>query len=203
MPGLLIHNAAEIATLAGGLRRGADQAEVGVIEEDGAVAVSTGASSRSARIADVHRRLTEMGIDPALAQAPRRAARHGHARAHRPHTHLLFAGTRQRSCRLRQRGATTWRSWPPAAASSRPCERRARPARRSCSPTGAAGLTRCCQPRCHHDRGEVRLRPDAEHELRLLDVAAELRDEGPVELVPTFLGAHADAARVPDDRRRG
>jgi len=38
---------------------------------------------------------------------------------------------------------------------------------------------------------------DAATELRLLNLAARLGAEGPVEIVPTFLGAHAIAPEFP------
>ena len=46
---------------------------------------------------------------------------------------------------------------------------------------------------------------DLETEIRLVEVAYRLGREGPIDVVPTFLGAHAVAAGVPEPpgRRRG
>ena len=53
-------------------------------------------------------------------------------------------------------------------------------------------------PRRDHHRGEVRATAwTSQTELRLLEVAHELGREGPVDVVPTFLGAHA----VPSEYR--
>ena len=61
-----------------------------------------------------------------------------------PHTHLLFAGTREGELVLRQRGrVATSTSSRPAAGSSRRSRRRGPRPTRSCWPTAGAGSTRC------------------------------------------------------------
>ena len=84
----------------------------------------------------------------------------------------------------------TSRSSPPVAGSSRRSRRPARDRRRARRPRPALAR-RDARPRRHDDRGEVRLRPRLATELRLLEVAHQLGAEGPIEVVPTWLGAHA------------
>ena len=113
--GLLIHGAAEVATLAGGLRLGAAQADVAALYGDGA-ADPQGRTRRPWR-------RTRDGSSPSGGWPRSRRAlaawawpgalqRHRCAAAGRsrpglidPHTHLLFGGTREGELRLRQRGA--------------------------------------------------------------------------------------------------
>src|SRR4051812_44488019 len=102
LPGLLVHNAAEVVTVAGGIRRGSDQAEIGVIDGDGAVAAYEGRIVAVGRLADVERRVEGMGIAASSVSrldADRGTVTPGLIDAH---THSLFAGTRQAEVELRQ-----------------------------------------------------------------------------------------------------
>ena len=120
-----------------------------------------------------------------------------------PHTHLLFAGSREGELELRQRGAGYLEilaagggilsTVAATRAASAEDSDGARPA--------LAG--RDARPRGHDDRGEVRLRAGRwRPSSGCIDVAHELGQDGPVDVVPTYLGAHAvppefrDAART-------
>ena len=104
LPGLLVHNAAEVVTMAGGIRRGSSQADIGVIDGDGAVAAFEGRIVSVGRLAAVERQLEEMGI--ATSSIARLDAMGGVVTPGLidPHTHSLFAGTRQAEVELRQKG---------------------------------------------------------------------------------------------------
>ena len=85
----------------------------------------------------------------------------------------------------------TWRSSRPAAASSRPSPRRAPRPPTTCRAHGRRWLDEMLG----HGRPRSRRSPatasTSQTELRLLEVALELGQEGPIDVVPTFLGAHA------------
>ena len=209
-PGLLIHGAAQVATLAGGLRRGAAQDDVAIVSTtdtadrggpgrrdapvvacwEGAI-LAVGPRAATTRTLEAEgypvsrfARLDAAGgtVTPGLID---------------PHTHLLFAGTREGELRLRQRGAgyldilaagggilSTVNAT--RAASN---EELAAHGRRWLAEMGRHGVTTI--------EAKSGYGLDLETELRLLEVAAALGREGPIDIVPTFLGAHA----VPRDYR--
>ena len=152
-PGVLIIGAAEIATMAGGLRAGPRQGDVGRLTADEV----GGPDAQDApvvacwegRIAAVGpRRAVEAAIEAdglPLGRFARIDARGGSVTPGLvdPHTHLLFGGSREGELVLRQEGRATSTSWRPGAGS---CPRSRRPGRRrrtSCSSMAAAGSTRC------------------------------------------------------------
>ncbi len=108
-----------------------------------------------------------------------------------PHTHLLFAGARVSELRLRQRGAGYLEILEAgggilstvATTREATIESLAQHGRRWLDEMLGHGVT----------TSEVKsgYGLDTETELRLLEVTARLATEGPTELVPTFLGAHA------------
>ncbi|HEX5825000.1 MAG TPA: hypothetical protein VFY18_11135, partial [Candidatus Limnocylindrales bacterium] len=112
-PGLLVVGAAEIVTMAGGPRFGSTQAEVGRqaatagSEGDGApvVAAWDGRILAVGARSDVERILQAEGYP--LERFARLDARGGAVTPGLvdPHTHLLFAGTREGELELRQQGA--------------------------------------------------------------------------------------------------
>ena len=68
-PGLLVYNASEVATLAGGLRRGAAQADIGLLTAEGgrsedapAVAAYQGRIVAAGRLPEVEARLAGLGV---------------------------------------------------------------------------------------------------------------------------------------------
>ena len=71
--------------------------------------------------------------------------------------------------------------------------------------TAAAGSTRCCAHGVTTVEAKSGYGLDLATELRLLDVAWQLGREGPVDVVPTFLGAHAvpPEFRAQPGRHRG
>ena len=199
-PGLLVHNASEVVTLAGGVRRGAAQADVAVIDGDGAVAAYEGRLVAVGRLAEVEHRLTEMGI--ASSNLERVDARRGTVTPGLvdPHTHLLFAGTRQAEVELRQRG----HGYLDILAAGGGILQTVRETRAATDDALLDSGRRWLAEMLSHGVTTVEAKSgyglDTESELRLLRLAAQLGDEGPIEIVPTFLGAHAIA---PEFRARG
>jgi imidazolonepropionase len=190
--GLLVEGASGIATLAGGLRRGGGQGEAGVVS-GGALAVAcwegrilaVGAADEVNRqIAAVglpinaFRRLDARGglITPGLVDA---------------HTHLLFAGTREGEWQLRAGGAGYLEV---LAAGGGILSTVAATRAASDEELLAGGRTRLAQMLANGTttaEAKSGYALDVTGELRLLELTARLGRDGPVELVPTFLGAHA------------
>jgi len=190
--GLLIEGAASIATLAGGLRRGSTQddaaemagASLSVAVWDGRiVAVGSGpdvtAKVRAAgydlekfRVIDARGGL----VTPGLIDA---------------HTHLVFAGTREGEWQMRQRGSGYLDVLKAgggilstvAATRAASTEELLAGARGRLREMLANGTTTA--------EAKSGYGLDTATELRQLEVIDRLDREGPVQLVPTYLGAHA------------
>lgn len=199
-PGLLVHNASEVATLAGGIRRGASQGDIGLLIAEGAtdaeapaVAAYEGRIVAVGRLSDVERRLAEMGI--AAGAVERIDARRGTVTPGLidPHTHLLFGGTRHAEVELRQRGHT----YLEILAAGGGILQTVRLTRAASDDELLAHGRRWLAEMASHGVTTAEVKSgyglDTPTELRLLALYGRLEDEGPVELVPTFLGAHAVA----------
>jgi imidazolonepropionase len=199
LPGLLVHNAAEVATLAGTVRRGSAQADIGIVEGVDAVAAYEGRIVAVGRVPDVERKLEAMGIAPATLA--RLDARGGTVTPGiiDPHTHLLFAGTRQGEIEMRQRGHT----YLEILAAGGGILQTVRETRVALDEDLLASARHWLAEMLSHGVTTVEAKSgyglDTESELRLLRLAGQLDDEGPIEIVPTFLGAHAVA---PEFRER-
>jgi imidazolonepropionase len=112
-----------------------------------------------------------------------------------PHTHLLFAGSREREWELRRRGQGYLEILAAGGGILSTVER----TRAATDEELLAHGRRWLSEMLGHGVTTVEAKSgyglDTESELRLLRLTARLDQEGPVELVPTFLGAHA----VPTD----
>jgi imidazolonepropionase len=191
-PGLLIENAASIATLAGGLRRGSAQGDAAVIAgPDVAVAAwhgvivaigptpeVLGRLEAEGRPLDAFERVDACGglVTPGLVDA---------------HTHLVFAGTREGEWPMRRQGAGYLEILAAgggilstvAATRAATADELAAGARRRLDEMLANGTTTA--------EAKSGYGLDVETELRSLEVIGRLDREGPISLVPTFMGAHA------------
>jgi imidazolonepropionase len=191
LPGLLVHNASEVVTLAGGVRRGAAQSDIGVIEGGGAVAAYEGRIVAVGQLPDVERRLQELGI--AASSLKRLDARRGTVTPGLidPHTHLLFAGTRHAEVELRLRG----HGYLEILAAGGGILQTVRETRAAPDEVLLANARRWLAEMVGHGVTTVEVKSgyglSTGDELRLLRLAGELAGDGGVEIVPTFLGAHA------------
>jgi imidazolonepropionase len=200
LPGLLIENAAEIATLAGGLRRGAAQDDAAVLAAPGGDPGSEAAPEIACwegRIlaigprAELERALEGGGYP--LSRFARLDAMGGAVTPGLidPHTHLLFAGTREGELVLRQRGAGYLEILAAgggilstvAATREASVDALEEHGRRWLGEMLANGTTTI--------EAKSGYGLDLATELRLLEVAHRLGAAGPVDVVPTWLGAHA------------
>ncbi len=203
--GLLIEGAAAVATLAGGLRRGAAQADAAELGG------GSRGGSRSLAVAVWHGRIVAAGPQPEVIRQMEAA---GHsldsfARLDAAgglvtpglidaHTHLVFAGTRESEWRLHLRGAGYLEVLESgggilatvAATRAASDEDLVAGARRRLAEMLANGTTTA--------EAKSGYGLDVATELRQLDVIGRLDREGPVQLVPTFLGGHAVPAEFRD-----
>jgi imidazolonepropionase len=205
--GLLVHGAAEIVTMAGGVRAGSTQGESASLvggtthagdDEAPVVAAWDGRIVAVGRRADVTRAVEAQGYP--LARFARLDARGGTVTPGLvdPHTHLLFAGTRERELELRRRGAGYLEILGAGGGIlSTVAATRAAPA-----DDLAAHGRRWLDEMLSHGTTTIETKSgyglDVTTELRLLEIAHRLGEEGPVDVVPTFLGAHAVAPEFRD-----
>jgi imidazolonepropionase len=197
-PGLLIHNAAEVATLAGGLRRGDTQGDLGLLMDEPAVAAYQGRVVAAGRLSEVETRLAELGV--AANAIERIDAQRGTVTPGLidPHTHLLFGGTRHAEVELRQRG----HSYLEILAAGGGILQTVRMTRAASDDELLDHGRRWLAEMLSHGVTTAEVKSgyglNTQDELRLLELSGRLAEEGPVELVPTFLGAHAVAPEYRD-----
>ena len=202
--GLLVHSAAQLATLVGppGARRGPEASDLAIVRS-GAVASVDGRIVAVGSTNDVREQLRD---DPALREvkwqeldASGRCVTPGLID---PHTHLVFAGSREGELTMRQRGASYLEilaggggilSTVAATRAASEDELTAN-ARGWLAAMLANGVTTI--------EAKSGYGLDPETELRQLRVLKRLADERPMEVVPTLLAAHAvppQFAHRPDD----
>ena len=210
--GLLVHGAAQVVTMAGGLRAGSTQGDPAIVAggaaaargatgaDDGApvVAAWDGRIVAVGRRVDVTRALEGQGLP--LARFARLDARGGTVTPGLvdPHTHLLFAGTRERELELRRRGAGYLEILGAGGGILSTVA-----ATRAALPEDlAAHGRRWLDEMLGHGTTTIEAKSgyglDLATELRLLEIAHRLGEEGPVDVVPTYLGAHAVAPEFRD-----
>ena len=215
-PGLLIVGAAEVVTLAGGVRMGEAQGDVGRLTaadvggpdapDAPVVACWEGRIAAVGPAGGAGGRARGGGLPARTVRPARRRWRDGHARAHRsahpPAVRRVARG------RVAPPPAGRGLSRDPRGRRRDPVDRRRDPGRRPGRADGPrpAVARRDARPRRHDDRGEVRLRPRP----RDGDPAASRPPTGSARRarstsIPTYLGAHAvpPEFRTPARRHRG
>ncbi len=199
--GLLILRASAVVTMAGGLRRGAGQADTATLDAAAAGGIDAPAAPVVATWGD---RIAAVGpheeVSAALEAAGLPLSRFARIDAAGgivtpglvdPHTHLLFAGSREGELELRQRGAGYLEI---LAAGGGILATVA--ATRAASPEDLlAHGRRWLDEMLRHGVTTIEAKSgyglDLRTELRLLEVAHQLGQEGPIDVLPTWLGAHA------------
>jgi imidazolonepropionase len=197
-PGLLIVGASEVVTVAGGIRRGAGQGDVGrLVAEDRNASDAPVVGIWEGRIAAVGPRTTvESALEAdglVLARFARVDAAGGAVTPGLidPHTHLLFAGSREDELVLRQGGA----SYLDILAAGGGILSTVAATRAASEAELLAHGRRWLDEMLGHGVTTIEAKSgyglDLETELRLIEVAFRLGREGPIDVVPTWLGAHA------------
>jgi imidazolonepropionase len=195
--GLLVVGASQVATLAGGLRRGEAQADAAVIT-DATVAMWDGRIVGAGPATEVEAAVAAAGLS--LSRFAQLDARGGAVTPGLvdPHTHLLFAGSREAELALRQRGA----GYLEILAAGGGILSTVAATRAASRDELLAHGRRWLAEMLSHGTTTVEVKSgyglDVATELRLLEVAGTLRREGPVDVVATFLGAHAVPAEFRD-----
>jgi imidazolonepropionase len=196
--GLLVSGARSIATLTGGLRRGDGQGDVAQLDgRDAWLACWDGRVVATGPADDVQILLDDAGLP--LDQFARLDAADGLVTPGLvdPHTHLLFAGSREKELLLRQRGA----GYLEILAAGGGILSTVAATRRASRDVLLAHGRRWLGEMLAHGTTTIEAKSgyglDLATELRLVDVAYRLGEEGPIDVVPTFLGAHA----VPEEFR--
>jgi imidazolonepropionase len=188
---MLIHSASQLLTLAGGPQRGVALGELGLIE-NGAVLVREGTITATGPSDEL---LAAYPDEPTL-NAAGRVVMPGFVD---PHTHLIWAGDRASEFELRLQG----KSYQEIMASGGGIASTVR-ATRSASLEDLEEQTR---GRMHamfrHGTTTAEAKTgyalETNGELRLLEALLALDEEEPLELVPTFLGAHATPPEYQND----
>jgi imidazolonepropionase len=200
LPGLLIEGAAEVVTMAGGIRLGPAQDDVAELEvrptdrrgEDApAVACWEGRILATGPRAELVTALEGSGY-PA-ARFARLDAEGGTVTPGLvdPHTHLLFAGTREAELELRQRGADYLEILAAGGGILSTVAATRLATREALLEHGRRWLAEMLSHGTTTIEAKSGYGLDLPTELRLLDVAHQLGEEGPVDVLPTWLGAHA------------
>ena len=199
-PGLLVVGAAEVVTMAGGLRMGASQDDPALLvapDGDGSSPAAPAIACWDGRILGVGPRAElEMALEGSGYAMGRFARLDAAGGTVTPglidaHTHLLFGGSREGELVLRQRGADYLEILAAgggilstvAATRAASAEDLAEHGRRWLGEMLAHGTTTI--------EAKSGYGLDLPTELRLLEVAHRLGEEGPVDVLPTWLGAHA------------
>jgi imidazolonepropionase len=200
-PGLLIHGASQVATLAGGIRRGDAQGDLALLD---AGPVGGPGASEAPVVALWDGRVVAVGprdqVEAGLERGGMPLARFARLDADGgvvtpglvdPHTHLLFAGSREGELVLRQRGA----GYLEILEAGGGILSTVAATRRATEEELAAHGRRWLDEMLRHGVTSVEAKSgyglDLGTELRLLAVAHALGKEGPVDVLPTYLGAHA------------
>ncbi|HEX5149448.1 MAG TPA: imidazolonepropionase [Candidatus Limnocylindrales bacterium] len=200
-PGLLVVGAAEVVTMEGGIRAGERQGDVGrftAAEAGGpgapdapVVACWEGRIAAVGPRSAVERALEGEGYP--LGRFARLDASGGTVTPGLidPHTHLLFSGSREGEVLLRQSGA----DYLEILAAGGGILSTVAATRASTSEALLAHGRRWLDEMLGHGVTTIEAKSgyglDLETEIRLIEVAHRLGAEGPVEVVPTYLGAHA------------
>lgn len=183
---LILHHAKQLVTVRGFTQRpatGAEMEELGILE-DGAVAIKDGkvvAVSKSDEILnnyDASRKIDATGktVTPGLIDA---------------HTHFVFAGSRESELELKIKGVKYLEILEKGGGILRTV--------RDTRAATKDELLRSCRERANnllmHGTTTIEAKSgyglDLPTEIKSLEVIKSLNDEGPLSLVPTFLGAHA------------
>jgi imidazolonepropionase len=198
LPGLLVSGARTIATFAGGVRRGEGQGDVAPLEgRDAWVASWEGRIVATGPADDVQILLDEANLP--LDRFARLDAAGGLVTPGLidPHTHLLFAGTREAELLLRQRGAGYLEILEAGGGILSTVAATRRASRDDLLGHGRRWLGEMLRHGTTTVEAKSGYGLDLATELRLVDVAYRLGEEGPIDVVPTYLGAHA----VPQEYR--
>ena len=183
---LLLKNAAELVTCRGcAPKTGASMADIGIIE-DGAIWVEDGLIRRVGKTSEVMEGLDTEGA--AVIDAAGRCALPGFVD---PHTHFLFAGNRAEEFSWRLRGDTYMEIMEQGGGIVNTVRATREATKEELTELGWQRLSSMLSFGVTTVEGKSGYGLDAATEIKQLEVMAQLNREHVVEVVPTFMGAHA------------
>jgi len=190
---LIVLNATELLTLKGPrmARVRQEMSDLGIIL-DGALAVEGGVITAVGTTEAIKREFDATGVD--RVDASRKVVMPGLVD---PHTHLVFAGSREFEIEMKVRGKTYMEIMQDGGG----IHRTMRDTRAASAADLYAQSAKRLRSMIAHGTTTVEIKSgyglDRTTELRMLEVARKLGGDLPVDVVPTFLGAHA----VPEEFR--
>ena len=193
--GLLVVGAAEVATLAGGLRLGTAQADPAIAPPGTAIACLDGrivaVAARAAASEALAAALEAGGRDPRAIDVLDAAGGTVTPGLVDAHTHLLFAGSREDEIAMRARGGTYLEILAAGGGILSTVRATRAASEQDLLVHGRRWLGQMLRTGTTTVEAKSGYGLDTVTELRLLAIAGRLAAEGPIDVVPTFLGAHA------------
>jgi imidazolonepropionase len=194
--GLLILGASEIATLAGGLRMGSGQDDPAVLRAEGEADAPIVATWEDRIVAVGPRAVVERSLEGQGLPIARFARLDAAGGTVTPglvdaHTHLLFGGSREGELRLRQQGAGYLEILAAGGGILSTVEATRAASTEELMVHGRRWLEEMLSHGVTTIEAKSGYGLDLPTELRLLEAAYLLGREGPIEIWPTWLGAHA------------
>jgi imidazolonepropionase len=192
---LIIHSASQLLTLRGGPQRGSSLGTLHIIE-DGALAIKDGIIAGVGKSLEIE---NSFDADEVL-DARGRVLLPGFVD---PHTHLIWAGDRAGEFELRVRGASYMEIMAAGGGIASTVE-----ATRSANldelvQLGGARAQTMFEYGTTTAESKSGYGLDLSTELRMLEAILKIDEHGPIELTPTFLGAHALPPELGDDPESG
>ncbi|WP_339252147.1 imidazolonepropionase [Sporosarcina sp. FSL W8-0480] len=189
MKPLWIKHAAQLATIAGenAPRKRKEMSELGIIE-DGSIWVEDGLIQAIGTTAELERRFGDRAAEAEIIDATGRLVTPGLVD---PHTHVAYGGSREREFEMRLEGATYMEIMNAGGG----IHATTRMTRESTEEELVEQTTRRLDSFLKHGvttvEGKSGYGLDLETELKQLRVMKRLNETHPVDLVPTFMAAHA------------
>ncbi len=180
---LILHSASQLLTLAGGPQRGVSLGNLGIIE-DGAIAVADGVILAVGSTDEIQRRFSAQRTIDAVGSV----ALPGFVD---PHTHLIFAGDRAAEFEMRIAGASYMEIMDAGGGIISTVKQTRAASIDSLVTQARLRLNRMLAYGTTTAEAKTGYGLELETELKMLQAILLLNDEGPIELAPTFLGAHA------------
>jgi len=202
LPGLLVERASEVATMAGGLRVGSRMDDPSLLlapggnpdhDEAPAVACWEGRILAAGPRSELLTALEGSGYPVARFAKLDAAGGTVTPGLVDPHTHLLFAGSREGELVLRQRGAGYLQILQAGGGILSTVTATRAASEEDLAEHGRRWLAEMLAHGTTTIEAKSGYGLDLATELRLLDVAHRLGQEGPIDVLPTWLGAHAVA----------
>lgn len=186
---ILIENANELATLKGGSKKplvGKQMKELGIIK-DGAVAIKDGKILAVGKTSDIKKQFRAEEIIDAKGKLVVPGSVD-------PHTHLVFAGSREDEFEMRLKGASYMEILRKGGGILKTVRATRQASERELDENGMKKLDTMLAHGTTTVEAKSGYGLNLKDELKCLRVIRELDEKHPVDVVPTFLGAHAISA---------